>query len=101
MQWPYSKCPRNCPVGFLEQKGVGVPGVSNLIGQNPSPTSSAPPPSVVPSLCWIMPPTRHDDRVATKSIFDFKVKDATGGEVDLSTYRGEKKAFLVVNVASK
>ncbi|CAM9572782.1 unnamed protein product [Ascophyllum nodosum] len=34
------------------------------------------------------------------SIFDFKVKDATGAEVDLSDYRDEKKAFLVVNVAN-
>ncbi|CAM9971134.1 unnamed protein product [Ectocarpus sp. 13 AM-2016] len=35
------------------------------------------------------------------SIFDFKVKDATGGEVDLADYKGQKKAFLIVNVASK
>lgn len=40
-------------------------------------------------------------RAAPTSIFDFKVKDATGGEVDLADYKGQKKAFIVVNVASK
>ncbi|CAM9292660.1 unnamed protein product [Ectocarpus sp. 8 AP-2014] len=35
------------------------------------------------------------------SIFDFKVTDATGGEVDLADYKGQKKAFLIVNVASE
>lgn len=38
---------------------------------------------------------------APNSIFDFKVQDATGGEVDLSSYKDTKKAFLIVNVASK
>lgn len=40
-------------------------------------------------------------RGAPNSIFDFKVQDATGGEVDLSSYKDTKKAFLIVNVASK
>lgn len=33
------------------------------------------------------------------SIYDFKVKDANGQEVDLAQYKG--KVVLVVNVASK
>lgn len=47
--------------------------------------------------------TTHSCRGATTatSIFDFKVKDAAGGEVDLADYRDKKKAFLVVNVASQ
>ena len=37
----------------------------------------------------------------TKSIFDFEVAPITGGDpVSLSNYKG-KKAYLVVNVASK
>ena len=44
---------------------------------------------------------RRRGATRANSIFDFKVKDATGAEVDLSDYRDEKKAFLVVNVASK
>ncbi|CAM9470762.1 unnamed protein product [Hapterophycus canaliculatus] len=40
-------------------------------------------------------------RAPPTSIFDFKVTDAVGGELDLSDYRGQKKAFLIVNVASK
>ena len=41
------------------------------------------------------------DRPAPTSIFDFKVTDSVGGEVDLADYKGKKKAFLIVNVASK
>lgn len=40
-------------------------------------------------------------RAPATSIFDFKVRDATGGEVDLADYKGQKKAFIIVNVASK
>lgn len=57
-------------------------------------------PTSTPSL-----PRCMDDDVVHRggptSIFDFKVKDAEGGEVDLSTYKDTKKAFLIVNVASK
>lgn len=35
------------------------------------------------------------------SIFDLSVPKAGGGQVDLSTYAGKKKAFLIVNVASE
>eukprot|EP01031_Cornospumella_fuschlensis_P029522 gene29522-35630_t len=35
-----------------------------------------------------------------KSIFDFNVDSITGESVSLSNYRG-KKAYIVVNVASK
>ncbi|XP_004298776.1 PREDICTED: probable phospholipid hydroperoxide glutathione peroxidase [Fragaria vesca subsp. vesca] len=36
---------------------------------------------------------------ATKTIYDFTVKDAKGNDVDLSVYKG--KVLLIVNVASK
>ncbi|CAM9898628.1 unnamed protein product [Discosporangium mesarthrocarpum] len=39
--------------------------------------------------------------VSAKSIFEFTVKDYQGNDFDLGTYEGKKKAFLVVNVASK
>ncbi|KAK4785039.1 hypothetical protein SAY86_001728 [Trapa natans] len=39
------------------------------------------------------------ESVLEKSIYDFKVKDSRGKDVDLSIYRG--KVALVVNVASK
>jgi len=37
-----------------------------------------------------------------QSMFDFSVKDGAGAGLDLgATYRGKKKAFLVVNVATE
>lgn len=51
---------------------------------------------------WLM--SEHDSpfkgaSVASPAIYDFKVKDAQGKDVDLSQYRG--KTVLIVNVASQ
>ena len=38
--------------------------------------------------------------MAVKNLFDFTVKNASGDLVPLSSYKGKKHAFLIVNVAS-
>lgn len=43
---------------------------------------------------------RKASMVTGSSIFDYEVQDMNGARVDLKRYRG-KKAYLLVNVASK
>ena len=51
-------------------------------------------------LAWIGSWFEPGVKKGTRSIFEFTVDDISGSPVDLSTMRG-KKAYLVVNVASK